>query len=64
MTPKDRARELVNQMKLQMRGPGIEAAEGNAKRCALTAVDLLLDTVDLEGFNEYWNKVKTELLNL
>lgn len=39
MTAKEKATDLFWNMKMEMKGPGIEAAEGNAKRCALICAE-------------------------
>jgi len=53
MTPKDKAKELVDKFTvigLQQRNEGIQ--------CALVAVDLLIEHDDID---DYWQQVKTEI---
>ena len=66
MTPKEKAKELVDKMwNIDERYGSIGFHE--AKQCALVAVDEILDAVDWHEFetpNEelnYWNKVKHEI---
>lgn len=69
MTPKEKAKELVNKMSSSIEGIGWEEM---AKQCAIIAVDETLDilTFDLghdqtaRKLEEHWQQVKTELLNL
>ena len=69
MTPKDKAKELVDKMwNIDERYGSIGFNE--AKQCALVAVDEILDAVDWHEFetpNEelnYWNQVKEEINKL
>ena len=69
MTPKDKAKELVDKMwNIDERYGSIGFHE--AKQCALVAVDEILDAVDWHEFetpNEelnYWNQVKEEINKL
>ena len=69
MTPKDKAKELVDKMwNIDERYRSIGFNE--AKQCALVAVDEILDAVDWHEFetpNEelnYWNQVKEEINKL
>ena len=63
MTPKLKAIELVDKMTM-------EIGKFNAKQCALTAVDEILDAIviineyDFEPLNEYWQEVKQEIEKL
>jgi hypothetical protein len=60
MTPKEKAKELVLQYVINMPIPfHIE----DAKKCALIAVDELLEECRLER-DWYWDRVKTEIENL
>lgn len=59
MTPERKAAAIIGQMKSQMRGPGIEANEGNAVRCAIEAVKLI-QTEYANNYTEdeiYWQQV-------
>ena len=78
MTPKEKAKELVDRfrefadgtdIKTDRYSPNIE--KQNAKQCALMAVDEILNAIDwdyYEGSNQnehnYWQEVKQEIENL
>ena len=70
MTPKEKAKELVNKFKLSFAGviSNDEDWESLAKQCALIAVNLLMEEAyrqhDYEGFISYWKEVKQEINNL
>jgi hypothetical protein len=65
MTPKQKAKELVNKM-------AFEVCKTDAKQCALIAVDELLEATKRydytlgpnPSYNDYWLKVKYEIENL
>lgn len=63
MTPKEKAKELVDRFNLPSGLMSIER-----KQCALIAVDEMLETLwDLdknEFENNYWQRVKEEIINL
>jgi hypothetical protein len=67
MTPKEKAKELVEAMAFSCRECDYEA---KAKECALIAVDEILDVItsiydyDFEKLNPYWEEVKQEIQNL
>jgi len=64
MTPKEKAKELVDKMLYCYQG---HIDEYTAKQCALIAVDELIEFGNQQGIREpmmYWNKVKTEILKL
>ncbi len=65
MTPKEKAEELVDKMyQHQWRKDTVEFR--NAKRCALIAVDEIIDLVkhiDVDS-EDYWNEVKQEIEKL
>ena len=60
MTPKEKAKELVNKMDLEYGTP--------AKECALIAVDEILKNDGFTQFDdyltEYWKEVKQEIEKL
>ncbi len=73
MTPKEKAKELVDSYKFVLWSEDTQCGEeilctGIAKRCALIAVDEILD-VDyfdmseehFENIMEYWEQVKNEI---
>lgn len=76
MTPEEKAKELLFQMKRQQRGPGIEAAQGNAKRSAIVCCDEILAyledavTIIYEDGGErldpaqFWKQVKLHIQSL
>ena len=62
MTPKEKARELVDKM-------SFETHKYNAKHCALIAVDELIDEQTSWQNGQvnpilYWQEVKKEIINL
>ena len=67
MTPKEKAKELVNKFssghpiicKMNTRNMYIS----EAKQCALIAVDEILKAVEGK-YDEYWQEVKQQILNL
>lgn len=70
MTPKEKAKELVD--KFYVCELGMYFTWEVAKKCALIAVELKLDsyfpfvTIEMgyENSREYWEEVKTEIENL
>jgi hypothetical protein len=67
MTPKEKAEELVS----KFRGTFFRSmSDVDAKRCALIAVDEILDVItgiydyDFEVLNPYWKEVKKEIEKL
>ena len=63
MTPKEKARELFDKMCYwHMVDGGINQHE--AKQCALIAVDEILNSIDIEEVEEFYQQVKYELENL
>lgn len=65
MTPKEKAIELVNNMKYGCRACDYEE---NAKQCALYAVDEILKVVSFYNDSQteviYWQEVKQEIILL
>ena len=66
MTPKEKAKELVDKYKFYLGNEQENIKE--AKDCALIAVDEILDaivgTYDFDTLNEYWQEVKQEIEKL
>jgi hypothetical protein len=54
MTPKEKAKELVSKMRRDNEMP-----YQYVKQCALIAVDEILD-----DYEDYWQQVKQEIINL
>jgi hypothetical protein len=72
MTPKEKAKELVEKFRLNVLDyEGCSINEHKAKQCALIAVDEILDIIEDDGFTfaeyhdkktiEYWFEVKQEI---
>jgi hypothetical protein len=72
MTPKEKAKELVNKMKFATDEFGyININVNRHKQCALIAVDEIIDIAYWEYMEsmggmekDYWNEVKTEIEKL
>jgi len=70
MTPKEKAEELVDTYKFVLWSEDTQCGEeilctGIAKRCALIAIDEILDELPFENKNrEYWYKVQFEIEKL
>lgn len=73
MAPRDKARELVNSFtKYSESGidNSIKTIKSNAKKCALIAVDEIIDVLHPDNWNiekdmyYYWKDVKEEINNL
>jgi len=73
MMPRDKARQLVNQfMKYSESGidNNVKTLKSNAKKCALIAVDEILDILHPNNWQleidkyYYWKDVKEEINNL
>jgi hypothetical protein len=60
MTPKEKAKQLIEAMAFSCRECDYEA---KAKQCALIAVDEILKTNPYKARN-YWQEVKTEIEKL
>ena len=61
MTPKEKAKELVN----KYWGKGITNDKEIAKQCALIAVDEIISTTKYGSKGDiYWKEVKQEINNL
>ena len=61
MTPKEKAKQLIEAMAFSCRECDYEA---KAKQCALIAVDEILDTIKWcigDSQVEYWQEVKKEI---
>ena len=77
MTPKEKAKELINKFKLST-GANTKINIYVAKQCALIAIDEILENVDyffkelekdglpnkFDDEIKYWNEVKQEINNL
>ena len=65
MTPKEKAKELVNKFHTAVLDrDGTSAMNGfEAKQCALIAVDEILNILPLAN-RDYWQQVKQEIENL
>jgi hypothetical protein len=68
MTAAEKAQELVNKMYDEMfyykDGYSSSDAIGAAKKCALIAVDEVLENSHTNVFTNYWNEVKQEIINI
>ena len=68
MTAVEKAQELVNKMYDEMfyyrDGYNSGDAIGAAKKCALIAVDEILENSHTNVFTNYWKQVKQEIINL
>ena len=68
MTAVEKAQELVNKMYDEMfyykDGYSSSDAIGAAKKCALIAVDEILENSHTNVFTNYWDQVKQEIINL
>jgi hypothetical protein len=69
MTPEDKAKDLVSKMYIEYK-PSEDDASGVyvfymnleiAKRCALIAVDEVLENSHTNVFTKYWQEVKQEI---
>lgn len=65
MSPKERARELVNKFNCEIIGNTYTFYQNfdESKRCALIAVNEIISLVGRYN-NNYWNEVKNEIENL
>jgi hypothetical protein len=70
MTPKEKAKELVDSYRIILMNEDTECGEEIlctviAKQCALIAVDEIIKAMDNvmlpNPFKQYWNKVKQEI---
>jgi hypothetical protein len=72
MTPKEKAKEIFLKFALYIRAGYMfdEEADEDAKKCALIAVDEILNVLigiydyDYEVLNPYWQEVKQEIEKL
>ena len=68
MTPEEKAKELFNKFRTEILSfLGDKMKDKNAKRCALIAVDEILNikSVDKDfSLSHYWLDVKDEIINL
>ena len=68
MTAVEKAQELVNKMYDEMfyykDGYSSNDAISAAKKCALIAVDEILENSHTNVFTNYWDQVKQEIINL
>ena len=63
MTPKEKAKELVE--KYQYRQRGLVVTLDDAKQCAIIAVDEVINGNFAEGYDHnFWTQVKTQINNL
>jgi hypothetical protein len=64
MTPQEKAKEIFNKMK------GFRVKHSHSKKCALIAVDEILQSIDWHEFEtpnveiDFWQEVKNELLKM
>jgi hypothetical protein len=66
MTPKEKAKELFDKYFEFVEAYSVQGQNENAKRCALIAVDEIIDLVkhiDVDS-EDYWQEVKQEIINL
>ena len=66
MTPKEKAKELINKFKLST-SANTKINIYVAKQCALIAVDEMINYLNLNGFStqiDYWQEVKQEIINI
>ena len=69
MTPKEKARDLINKFSLKVLDTHLGGSNRRVIDCALITVnELLEDKVEIDGMrvinDSYWMEVKQELLNL
>ena len=68
MTPKEKAKELVDKMRDTYYITGDFCYDSTAKQCALIAVDELIEeayfTDGYSDWQDYWEEVKQNLENL
>lgn len=68
MTPQEKARELYNLMYSNNSHPfNVQVRKESAKKCALIAVDELIQELTgsgIVGSSAYWKEVKQEIENL
>jgi len=68
MTPKEKAKELVDKFRQQTDGIAAYNYDNVNKQCALIAVYEIIDSIDNEHvsdiFTEYWQEVKQEIEKL
>ena len=65
MTPKEKAEELVQKFRIHQ---PVWEVEGDSKKCALIAVDEILELIRIDAFKgqnackrKYWQEVKSEI---
>jgi hypothetical protein len=65
MTPKEKARDLINQFNFKVLDTHLGGSNARVIDCSLVAVYeiLKLNSID-KDFTNYWEEVKQELLNL
>jgi hypothetical protein len=66
MTPKDFAKQLCNKFSWEKTENGYKMFQtvDETKRCALIAVDLVLNLNDIDGEYSYYQEVKQEIEKL
>jgi len=73
MIPKEKAMNLVTSFSKILLNNGVRIGKDDAKNCALTCVDEILNTSPIVGYDyipiglkphEYWKQVKTEIEKL
>ena len=76
MTPKEKAKELVDKFKLKHKFFTDSFIKTTAKQCALIAVDEIIEFMEVDNFDsntcywanhskmQYWQEVKQEIENL
>ena len=65
ITPKEKAKELVQKFRIHQ---PVWEVEGDSKKCALIAVDEILELIRIDAFKgqnackrKYWQEVKSEI---
>lgn len=66
MTPKEKAKQLCNKFSWEKTENGYKMFQtvDETKRCALIAVDLVLNLNDIDGEYSYYSEVKLEIEKL
>jgi hypothetical protein len=66
MTPKEKAKQLCNKFSWEKTENGYKMFQtvDETKRCALIAVDLVLNLNDIDGEYSYYQEVKQEIEKL
>ena len=68
MNPKEKARQLIEKYNLVVLDTALGGSNTRVKKCALIAVDEVLDYLNKimipNPFGQYWNEVKKEIENI